>query len=97
MFDCRACLAKDAEIARLWKALTESHDRFQALTGTLSEVSNAREMSATVEPEPPGAESEEREQDAGFGDDDAWAQGEIERTRLDLAARGVKVTPDFPA
>ena len=88
MFDCRACSAKDAEIARLWKALTEANDRFQALTGTLSEVANAREL---AEPDIPMTAVP-----AGEDEPPDFALQELERKRLELERKGVEVRPDFP-
>jgi hypothetical protein len=92
MFDCRACAAKDAEIARLWKALTDANDRFQALTGTLSEVANNRAMED--EPDVPDTGAPDTEQ-AG-GDETAWAEGELERKALEIRTKGGRVRPDFP-
>ena len=93
MFDCRACAAKDAEIARLWKALTEANDRFQALTGTLSEVANARDLQ---ERDTPPTVVPTDQQDSRDRDAQDFAVSEIGRTRLDLKRRGVEIRPDFP-
>jgi hypothetical protein len=91
MFDCKACSAKDAEIARLWKMVTELTDRYTALTGTLPQVVEASEYRSVVQTEPEADERQQSEQNAAD-----WQETELAQRELDIRHKGGEVRPDFP-
>jgi transposase len=92
MLNCRACSAKDAELARVWKMLTELTDRYTALTGTLPAVVEAAQVRRDGETEDP--ELVETEQPDPGGVD--WQESEIAQKELEIRKGGGVVRPDFP-
>jgi hypothetical protein len=92
VFKCSSCEILRDEVKWLRENLREQSDRFQALTGTLSEVANNRAMEDELDVPETGVP----EADEAVGDEAAWAEGELERKRIEVVSKGGRVRPDFP-
>jgi len=91
--DCKACPILREENAWLRKQLQEANDSFRALTGTLTQIQDGRNMGAEESELAPPSQNDEPPEKT---DEASLAQAELEKKAMEIRRQtGRPVKPDF--